>query len=130
MSRLKGVSGARRRAQARPAILDRLATAAIAETVDAVHADGIANINAMFKRRSGRLRRLYRRKMRAKQKTGQVGYVTPYARRKAFYGRFLHDGTRDLPARPFHDMAVATHEVAHRKRMLRAHRLTLGGRGR
>lgn len=128
MSRLKGVSGARRRARRRPTVLDQKVVSAISDTVDDVHREGRLNIDAMVQRKTGLLRRKYRKYVRKQTKTGQVGYLTPSARRSAFYARFVHDGTKAAGARPFHDLAVLQHEAAHRRRMRRALRATVRGR--
>lgn len=132
MSRATGFKRARSAAKKRPAVLDRAVVDAISETVDAVHAEGVSNINALMTRRTGLLRRRYRRQMRAARKTGVVGYVTLSSARAAFYARFVHDGTRYITARPFHDLAVASQREKHRARMLRAKRRAIGdatGRG-
>ncbi len=125
MSRLKGVKKARARARQRPNILDQKTVSAISETVDAVYQEGRTNIDTMVTRRSGLLRRRYSKAVRKRQKLGLVGYITKSARRKAFYARFVHDGTRFAPARPFHDLAVATQEAPHSLRMRKALRQTM-----
>ena len=125
MSRLKGVSKARARSRQRPDILDAKTVAAISETVDQVHKAGRENIDRMIKRRSGLLRRRYRKQVRSRTKTGLVGYITKSARKAAFYARFVHDGTRYAEARPFHDLAVFQHEGAHRRKMRKALGLAL-----
>lgn len=128
MSRLKGATKARARARQRPDILDRQTVAAISDTVDDVHQAGRANISNMVKRRSGLLRRRYRKSVRKQTKTGKVGYITKSAQRAAFYARFVHDGTKFITARPFHDLAVAQAEGAHVRRMRRALGSTIRGR--
>ncbi len=137
MSRARGFRGARRRAKARPGLLDKVTVDAIGDTVDAVHGAGRANIAAMVKRRSGLLRRRYSKTVRKAKQTGLVGYITRSARRAAFYARFVHDGTRYTSARPFHDLAVAEQAPKHKRRMRRALSLAAGpsslgrnGRGR
>lgn len=127
MSRLKGVTKARARARQRPDILDQKAVAAISDTVDEVHQAGRANIDSMVKRRSGLLRRRYRKQVRKNTKTGLVGYITKSARKAAFYARFVHDGTKFATGRPFHDLAVARFEAAHRRKMRKALGQTLSG---
>lgn len=74
------------------------------------HAEGIANINAMLRRRSGLLRRNYRFRRRRRGLEVVVGFTTARARRRVFYARFVHDGTVDLPARPFHRLAIEAAE--------------------
>lgn len=128
MSRLKGVTKARARARQRPDILDQKTQAAISDTVDEVHQAGRANIDSMVKRRSGLLRRRYRKQVRKNTKTGLVGYITKSAHRAAFYARFVHDGTKFATARPFHDLAVAQTEGAYVRRMRRALGSTIRGR--
>jgi len=125
VSRLKGVAGARRRARARADLIDDNAIEAIGETVDAVHRAGLANIDNMIKRRSGRLRRRYRKTIRKTKGQGLVGYISAAARRDAFYARFVHDGTRYILARPFHDLAVLEQDGPHSRRMRRALRKTI-----
>jgi hypothetical protein len=125
MTRASGFKGARSRARARPDILDKQATLAITETVDVVHRTGRTNIDAMVKRRTGLLRRRYRKTVRKAQILGLVGYFTASARRAAFYARFVHDGTRYITARPFHDLAVAEYETSHSRRMRKALRQSL-----
>lgn len=128
MSRLKGVAKARARARKRPDFLDQKTVAAISETVDEVHRLGRANIDSMITRRSGLLRRRYRKTVLKRTKTGKVGYFTRSAQRAAFYARFVHDGTKFATARPFHDLAVAQTEGAYFRRMRRALGSTIGSR--
>ncbi|MEP4195979.1 MAG: hypothetical protein ABJL99_10130 [Aliishimia sp.] len=120
MSRLVGVKRARKRASGRNDALDRHVVSAISGTVDVVHVIGRSNIDAMVKRRSGLLRRRYSKTVRKAQMLGIVGYITPAARRSAFYARFVHDGTRYITARPFHDLAVAEAAISHSRRMRKA----------
>lgn len=129
MSRLRGVKRARARAKRRPDALDRLVVAAISETVDDVHQAARTNIDSMITGRSGLLRRSYRKRVRKRQKTGAVGYLTRAARKKAFYARFVHDGTKNSSAKPFHDLAVAQGAASHARRMKRALRVTTRGSG-
>lgn len=128
MSRLKGAVKARARARQRPDILDRQVAAAISDTVDEVHQAGRANIDSMVKRRSGLLRRRYRKQVRRNAMTGLVGYITKSAQRAAFYARFVHDGTKFVTARPFHDLAVAQTKGAYVRRMRLALGSTIRGR--
>lgn len=129
MSRVKGFKGARARARRRPDELDAHVEGAIAETVEAVHRTGRSNIDAMVKRRSGLLRRRYRKQVRGGQLAGVVGYISASARRAAFYARFVHDGTKYAAARPFHDLSVAQHAASHSRRMHRALRTIAGPSG-
>lgn len=94
--------------------------AALKETVTAVHARGKANIQSTFKRRTGALLRNYKRTVRKKSLTALVGYITKAGRRDAFYARFLHDGTRSMPARPFHGNAVEAEKEADTRRHIEA----------
>jgi len=120
MSRIRGWKGARGRARARPGVLDEMVLDGLAATVTEVRQDAWENINSMATRRTGILRRNYRKSMSKAKMTGRVGYITRAAKRKAFYARFIHDGTRYIQARPFHDIAVARQEGKHRARMARA----------
>lgn len=117
MSRLKGVRAARARARRRPDKLAEHALHEIKQTVDDVHSSGRQNIDATVKRRRGALRRFYSKSVKSNALTGSVGYLTRTSRRKAFYARFVHDGTKTATARPFHDQAVFEHELSHSMRM-------------
>lgn len=129
MSRIKGIRAGRRRVAAMPTVLAVLAREGIAETVNEVRGKGRENIRAMVRRRSGKMLRFYNSSVsRGAIITGRVGYITDRARDQAFYARFIHDGTRHIAARPFHDMAVEETEIGHRQRMRQAQRRTLGGR--
>lgn len=104
---------------------------AIAETTDEVHHAGLENIEAMTTDRSGRLRKWYRKSIRAKGARGLVGYLSKKARGKlgAFYARFVHDGTSKMKARPFHDRAVLEEAGKHAGRMRAALVRALSGKG-
>ncbi|WP_208348702.1 hypothetical protein [Pseudaestuariivita rosea] len=123
--RAKGFKRARARVRRSVSALEEASLDALAETVDAVHRAGRQNIQAMVRRRSGRLSRFYRKSISRARKLGRVGYLTRRARREAFYARFVHDGTRRLQARPFHDQAVAQEDAPHLRRMGRAVRKAL-----
>lgn len=125
MSRIKGVRAARARARRRPDQLAKHTLVEIKQTVDEVHSSGRQNIDATVKRRRGVLRRFYSKRVMASSLVGAVGYLTKAARRKAFYARFVHDGTKTASARPFHDMAVLEHEGSHLSRMRQALSKTL-----
>ena len=129
MSKLRGVSGARKRAKQRPDALGGFVNVAISETVNAVHHAGRANIDAMVKRRRGVLRRRYSKTVRKPVFTGFVGYITAKSRRAAFYARFVHDGTKTATARPFHDLAVAEQERRHSQRMRGALKKSISASG-
>lgn len=128
MSGLRGITKARARARQRPDILDQKVVAAISDTVDEVHQAGRANIDSMVKRRSGLLRRNYKKSVQKSRVTGKVGLFGESADKKkgiggkpaVVYGRFIHDGTKFISARPFHQLAVARVDVAHARRMRRA----------
>ena len=117
--RVSGVSRARAKSATRVRVLDIEMAKALSETVDEVHQAGLENIDAMTSRRSGRLRKWYRKSIRSKGTRGLVGYLSRKARGKegAFYARFVHDGTSKARARPFHDHAVLEVEGRHRGRM-------------
>ena len=128
--RVSGVSRARAKSATRVRALDVNVAKAISETVDEVHRAGLENIDAMTSKRSGRLRKWYRKSIRSKGARGLVGYLTRKARGKdgAFYARFVHDGTSKARARPFHDHAVLEVEGRHRGRMRAALARALSGK--
>ncbi len=117
--RSTGFRKARAKSAARVRALDVNVAKAISETVDEVHQAGRENIDAMTTKRSGRLRKWYRKSIRSKGARGLVGYLTRKARGGdgAFYARFVHDGTSKTKARPFHDHAVLEVEGKHAGRM-------------
>lgn len=125
-----GFNKARSRSAARVRALDVNVAKAISETVDEVHQAGRENIDAMTAKRSGRLRKWYRKSIRSKGSRGLVGYLTKSARGKAgaFYARFVHDGTSKARARPFHDHAVLEVEGKHAGRMRAALARALSGK--
>ena len=110
MSRLTGVSSVRRAIRALPSALKVEAVQALRTVVSETRDTGRANIDSAFRRHSGDLRRNYRSSVSVKALTGRVGYLTPKARRAAFYARFLHDGTVDIEGIPFHDRAIDVNE--------------------
>ncbi|XAT57851.1 hypothetical protein GN241_11055 [Rhodobacteraceae bacterium IMCC1335] len=126
--RVSGHKQSRARSRRRSKAVDANVAAAISETVVDVHRAGVENIDAMVSKRSGRLRKFYKKSLRAKGTRGLVGYVSAKARRAAFYARFVHDGTSRQKARPFHDHAVLEFEGKHTGRMRAALRKALSGR--
>lgn len=126
--RASGFRQARRKSAARKAAIDPNAAAGIRETVEEVHREGRANINAMTTKRTGRLLRGYKKAIREGGAVGLVGYVSAAARRVAHYARFINDGTSKMQARPFHDQAVNSEAGNHAKRMRRAQQAALEGR--
>lgn len=120
MSRSTGFKTARKKSVKRVGRLDDKAADAIQETVSEVHTAGRENIDSMLRKISGKLRRGYAKKMSKKSLKGLVGYVNSRARQTAFYARFVHDGTSNAKAFPFHDQAVLEFEGKHRARMGRA----------
>ncbi len=128
--RVTGIQRARRKSASRVKALDANVAKAISETVDEVHQAGRENIDAMTAKRSGRLKRWYRKSIRSKGARGLVGYLTRKARGKdgAFYARFVHDGTSKMKARPFHDHAVLEVEGKHAGRMRAALARALSGK--
>lgn len=104
-----------------PSVLAERAGEGVAETVREVRGLGRDNIRAMVRRRSGRLLRFYNSTVsRGAVIVGRVGYITERARDQAFYARFIHDGTRSIEARPFHDRAVDQYETGHARAMRQA----------
>lgn len=128
MTRVSGFKRARKKSKRRVGRLDGAVIAAIGETVDDVHRAGLENIDAMTNKKSGRLRRFYRKKLSPTSLKGLVGYFSAAARRSAFYARFVHDGTSKSKARPYHDDAVLEHEGRHRARMRQANEIALDDR--
>ena len=128
MSRATGFAKARRKSAQRVKKLDAGVTAGISQTVDDVHRTGLENMDSMVARKSGRLRRGYRKRITGKGLRGLVGYLSAAARRSAFYARFVHDGTATAKARPYHDTAVLEHEGRHRDRMRGANAIALDDR--
>jgi hypothetical protein len=115
--RAKGFKTARRKSRQRVEKLDANVGDAIEATVTDVHATGRENIGAMLRKISGKLFDGYGKRISKKGHRGLVGYVTRRARENAFYARFVHDGTANAKAFPFHDLAVLEHEGRHKKRM-------------
>lgn len=107
--RVKGVASARRRLKKLPGLLQERAAEMIVEHTAKVHRSGRENIQSMTRRRTGQLLRFYRRSVARATLVGRVGYLSARARRTVFYARFLHDGTRSIMPRPFHDNAVEEH---------------------
>ena len=120
MPRASGFKTARRKSKRRVSNLDENVADALGETVDGVHRAGLENIDAMVRKKSGRLRRGYKKKLSRKTLKGLVGYVSAAARKSAFYARFVHDGTSKTKAYPYHDNAVLEHEGRHHTRMKHA----------
>lgn len=118
--RNQGVSTVRAQLQAAPQRIREQVADAVGRSADETRAEALALIDARFERRSGALRRLYRVSKRRKSLQADVGYLTRAARRRAFYARFLHDGTETIAAYPFHDLAVDKVMRRHLRRMLRA----------
>lgn len=126
--RASGFRGARKKSRRRAQALDHNIASAISKTVDEVHQAGAENIDAMTTKRSGRLARFYKKTLKSGGARGLVGFLTKTARRKAFYARFVHDGTSRQKAQPFHDNAVLEVEGRHAGRMAVALRRALSGR--
>ena len=126
--RSSGFKRARSNTRKRVAALDDHTRKAIAETVGEVHRAGLENIDATVGKKSGRLRRFYKKSLRANGAKGLVGYISAKARRAAFYARFVHDGTARTKARPFHDHAVLEFEGKHAGRMRAALKRALSGK--
>lgn len=120
MSRMRGARRAAARMRRLPDALEDAALEEIRETVNAVHREGRANIDAMVKSRTGKLRRYYSKFTSKAKMKGVVGYRTAKAKNEAFYARFVHDGTASAAAKPFHDSAVEAEYAKHSQRMRRA----------
>lgn len=119
MSRNLGSKRLRAELRAAPAEIRRAVGRSIKATVAEAHAEGLANIDRLLARRSGRTRRYYQAKVARDGLSGDVGYIARAAR-KAFYAAFQHFGTSKLRARPFHSAAVRTVLPKHQRRMLTA----------
>ncbi|WP_118138602.1 HK97 gp10 family phage protein [Oceanicella sp. SM1341] len=134
MSKVTGIRAQRSRMKRLTTAVQEEVADAIAETLDEVHAAGLAQLDAMVTRRTGRLRRYYRKSFRRGKLEGLVGYISAKARDEAFYARFVHDGTEDMAARPWHDTAIEEVAPDHAGRMQRAAPSSLartgGGRAR
>ena len=125
-SRMTGAREFRHALRRAPEALRREVLEAIKETVDGVYARGLANIDSMTNRRTGVLRRNYRKSVARKALRGRVGYLSATSQHAAFYARFINDGTVNMPARPFHTQAVEAERDADTARMVRARDHTLG----
>ncbi|QDL91500.1 hypothetical protein FDP22_06720 [Paroceanicella profunda] len=134
MSRVDGIRAQRVRVKRLTTALQEEVADSINETIDQVHAAGLANLDAMVTRRTGRLRRYYRKAFRRGTLEGLVGYISAKGRDAAFYARFVHDGTEEMAARPWHDTAIEEVAPDHAQRMRRASPSELartgGGRAR
>ena len=136
MSKVKGVSSAVRSLRTFKAALRVEAGDTVRETVEETYSAARANIEALgigrtppgkgHKGPRGQLRRQYRKSVTKNGVKGRVGYISAAARKKAFYARFVHDGTAKAPGRPFHDLAVDESEprfaARARQAMARANR--------
>lgn len=116
-SGIRGVRARRRAIRALPQALKDEAAATLEDTTAAVHAAGQANYDTMIVSRSGTGRRLYRRSVNRKALAGRVGYLSKKSQARAFYIRFLHDGTVHIAAKPFHDMAVESESGNYQDQM-------------
>lgn len=87
--------------------------------VDAIHKDGLANIDALTDPETGNLRRAYKRTLAKKSLKAKVGIFGKRLRKLAFYARFIELGTRHAAARPFHRRAVRAHLQAYADDMRR-----------
>lgn len=115
---MAGASEMRRALKRAPAAARENIADAIEETVRGVHARGQANIRAFFDLSvPSDLLRNYRQRLNRKSLTGRVGYLTKAAAARAFYQRFLHDGTRYIVGRPFHQLAVTAERERDLNRM-------------
>lgn len=128
MTRASGFKKSRQKSRRRVSRLDDAVADALGETADEVHRAGLENIDAMVGKKTGRLRRGYRKRLSRKSLKALVGYVSAAARRSAFYARFVHDGTSKAKARPYHDHAVLEYEGKHRARMRGANAAALDDR--
>lgn len=131
-SRMTGVREYRAALKRAPAHLREEVADAIKQTVDGVHARGLANIDAMTTARSGFLRRYYNKSVGRKSLRGRVGYLSSTSREVVFYARFINDGTVKMAARPFHTNAVEAEQELDTARMVKARDdalARLGGRG-
>lgn len=120
VSRMRGTRRAAQRIRRMPDALEDAALEGIRETVNAVHREGRGNIDAMVNKRTGKLRRYYSKLTSRAKMAGTVGYRTAKAKNEAFYARFVHDGTANTTAKPFHDSAVEAEYARHSQRMRRA----------
>lgn len=105
-SYVKGVSGVRQALRRVSGHLEEAIKAEVRAATEKTYALGRDNIDAMTVRRTGTLRREYRRSYVKKGKRGRVGYLTPRARAAAFYAGWVHYGTVTAGAHPFHALAA------------------------
>lgn len=119
-SKMTGVRVYRAALKRLPAHLREEVAESIQETVNGVHSRGKANIATMTNEQSGDLNRLYRKSNAPKTLRGRVGYLSAASRAKAFYARFVNDGTIKMAARPFHDNAVEAEQELDTARMVKA----------
>lgn len=103
---MSGMSDLRAQIAALPAAHRRMLEAEWEGEVAQIHQEGLDWMDMLIRRRSGKMRSLYRMRANAKRLTASIGYVTKAAQRKAFYSRFVHDGTRRHAAKPWHDLAM------------------------
>ena len=125
MTRMKGIRQMRRALKRLPDDLKDQVRKEMQITLDGVHARGRANIAAMIPKagndvRTGNLKRLYRKSKVGKALKGRVGYLSRASFRKAWYARFVNDGTVKMTARPFHTNAVEAEKERDTRRMVLA----------
>lgn len=112
LSKIIGVAEARQALRNAPKYIRFLAADVIEDVIKSTHLDAKANMNSMgIKKKSGNLSRFYRRSINKKKLTGRVGLLSSRARKKAFYARFINDGTEKMTARPFHTAAVEKNDA-------------------
>jgi hypothetical protein len=106
-SRVKGARELRSKLRRMPAALKAEVREINEHAAREAHASGLAWMDALgIGNITGQLRKQYRWKVSRNGLSARVGYLTKAARRKVFYAMFLHNGTRHIVARPFHQLAI------------------------
>lgn len=119
MAKIKGVRAVRAALKKAPPELRKQVGEVVESAVKSVHTQAKANLSAWIgtspratvtvsgKQEPRRLlRRLYRMSVSKSALNGRVGYLSKETRAKAYYARFVHDGTAHSASHPFHQNAV------------------------
>ncbi len=106
-SRVQGARELRAKLRRMPDALREEVRAVNAYTAEATHARGLQLMDDFgIGNVTGTLRKQYRWKVSRDGLSARVGYLTKAARRRAYYAMFLHNGTRFIVSRPWHQTAV------------------------
>ena len=123
-SKLSGARRVRKAVREAPVAVQRAIVEELQAVGEAVHAEGLANMDAAFgtsekgfvevrgkRYPRQQVRRRYTLRIAPRALRVRIGYLTPSAQRAAYYARFLHDGTRFFQGSFFHMRAVERGEV-------------------